>query len=222
MSEELQNRRPLATRNKRWAQKFAQLLTRTNITPNQISVLSVGFAAAGFYTAYMVYSSAETGCKMTYLLLTAAMIQLRLLCNMMDGLVAVEGGKKSATGDLFNDVPDRAADVLLIMGIATVEGLSSNLVHWGSLAVVAAVLTAYMRTLGSSLGLPADFGGPMAKQHRMFTLTLACVLASVELKVYGSHHVLRYAMIIVAVGGLLTFIRRMVRAYKLLQARGMK
>jgi phosphatidylglycerophosphate synthase len=222
MAEELQNRRPLATRNKRWAQKLAQLLTRTNITPNQISVLSVGFAVVGFYTAYMVHSSPETGCKITYLLLTAAMIQLRLLCNMLDGLVAVEGGKKSATGDLFNDVPDRAADVLLIMGLATVEVLSSTLIHWGWLATLAAVLTAYMRTLSSSLGLPADFGGPMAKQHRMFTLTLACVLACIELKVYGTHMILRYAMIVVAVGGLLTFLRRMVRAYKLLQARGMK
>ena len=222
MAEEIQNRRPLATRNKRWAQKLAQLLTRSNITPNQISVLSVGFAVAGFYTAFLVHTSPEVSCKITYLLLTAAMIQLRLLCNMMDGLVAVEGGKKSSTGDLFNDVPDRLADIFLIIGIAAVEGFSSSLIHWGWLAVVAAVLTAYMRTLGASLGLPADFGGPMAKQHRMFTLTLACLLASVELQVYGTHMVIRYAMIIVAVGGLLTFTRRMVRAYKLLQARGMK
>ena len=42
----------------------------------------------------------------------------------------------------------------------------------GWAAAVLAVLTAYVRVLGGSLGLTQHFIGPMAKQHRMFTLTL--------------------------------------------------
>ena len=42
-------------------------------------------------------------------------MQLRLLCNMMDGLVAVEGGLKSKAGDLFNEAPDRIEDVILLV-----------------------------------------------------------------------------------------------------------
>ena len=46
----------------------------------------------------------------------AAMIQLRLVCNLIDGMVAVEGGLGTKTGDVFNDLPDRLADVLLLAG----------------------------------------------------------------------------------------------------------
>ena len=42
------------------------------------------------------------------LLLAAAGIQLRLLCNLLDGMLAVEEGFKSKTGDIYNDLPDRA------------------------------------------------------------------------------------------------------------------
>ena len=43
-----------------------------------------------------------------------------------------------------------------------------------------AVFTAYVRLLGGSLGMTQHFIGPMAKQHRMFTLTLVTLLAAVE------------------------------------------
>ena len=43
-----------------------------------------------------------------------------------------------------------------------------------------AVFTAYVRVLGGSLGLTQHFAGPMAKQHRMFTLTLTTLLAAIE------------------------------------------
>jgi phosphatidylglycerophosphate synthase len=90
----LQARRPLKSRQKRWAQALAVRLARTGITPNQISVAS--FVAAP-------RAGAAVG------------IQLRLLCNLLDGLVAVEGGKKTPAGELYNnDVPDRAADVALL------------------------------------------------------------------------------------------------------------
>ena len=50
----------------------------------------------------------------------------------------------------------------------------------GWAAAVAAVFTAYVRLLGGSLGVTQHFIGPMAKQHRMFTLTLAALLSAVE------------------------------------------
>jgi phosphatidylglycerophosphate synthase len=43
---------------------------------------------------------------------TAACIQLRLLCNLLDCMVAIEGGKSAPTGALFNEMPDRFADPL--------------------------------------------------------------------------------------------------------------
>lgn len=60
-------------------------------------------------------------------ILAAVFIQCRLLCNLFDGMVAVEGGKSTPSGELFNDIPDRVADPLI--GEPTrIEGKSSQFV----------------------------------------------------------------------------------------------
>jgi hypothetical protein len=48
----------------------------------------------------------------------------------------------------------------------------------GCAAAMAALFTAYIRVLGGSLGLTQRFTGPMAKQHRMFVLTIAALCAA--------------------------------------------
>ncbi len=47
MSSSDANRRPIAARSSKWAQATASFLARSRVTPNQISVASVFFAAAG-------------------------------------------------------------------------------------------------------------------------------------------------------------------------------
>ncbi len=42
------------------------------------------------------------------------------------------------------------------------------------------MLTAYIRVLGGALGTPQYFTGPMAKQHRMFVITLGALLAAFQ------------------------------------------
>ena len=91
-------------------------------------------------------------------------------------MVAVEGGKKSALGPLYNEFPDRIADSLLIVALGYAIGWPSL----GWFGALAAALTAYIRVFGGSLGLPQDFRGPMAKQQRMAALTLACVVGAAE------------------------------------------
>ncbi len=78
-------------------------------------------------------------------------------------MVAIEGGKKSKVGVLYNEVPDRVADSLFIVALGYAIGTP-----WlGWLAALAAAVTAYIRVLGGTFGLAQDFRGPMAKQHRM-------------------------------------------------------
>ena len=111
------------------------------------------------------------------LLACAAGIQLRLLCNLLDGMVAIEGGRKSKVGALYNEVPDRVADSLFIVALGYAIG-----VPWlGWLGALGAAVTAYVRVLGGTFGLAQDFRGPMAKPHRMATMTVACLLGIVEL-----------------------------------------
>jgi phosphatidylglycerophosphate synthase len=119
-------------------------------------------------------------------------------------MVAIEGGKRSTVGALYNEFPDRVADSILIVALGYAIGIA-----WlGWLGALAAALTAYVRVFGGSVGLPQDFRGPMAKQHRMAVYTLACVLAAAELASRGSLFTLHVAAWIIAVGSIATCITR--------------
>ena len=102
----------------------------------------------------------------------ALCIQGRLLCNLFDGMVAVEHNKATVLGPVYNEFPDRIADSILLVA----AGYASGVTELGWLAALAAALTAYVRVFGASCGLGHDFRGPMAKQHRMAVLTIACLV----------------------------------------------
>lgn len=161
------SRRPIAVRGSRWARATAAAFARSAITPNQLSCLSVAFALAGA-AALLAWSGAvgQIAC--------AVAIVLRLLCNMFDGMVAVEGGKGTPAGALYNELPDRLADSLFLVAL----GYTAMLPWLGWLAALLAALTAYVRALGGSLGQPQDFRGPMAKPHRMWLMTAALLAAA--------------------------------------------
>ena len=186
------NRRPIAARASGWARSISAALARSSVTPNQISMLSIVFAALG---ALMLWLATPLA-----LVVAAACIQLRLVCNLLDGMVAMEGGKKTPTGALYNEFPDRVADSLLIVAL----GYACGATWLGWLGALAAALTAYVRLAGGSLGLPQDFRGPMAKQHRMAVLTVACLLGAAELAFAQTYWALRIAAWIIALGALLT------------------
>src|SRR5690606_41899493 len=102
------DRRPLASRNTGWARAIAAALARSSITPNQISVASVLFAAAGAAALLLLPAPAAP-------LLAALGIQLRPLCNLFDAIGAIEGGQQTATGAHYNETPDRRAAARLIV-----------------------------------------------------------------------------------------------------------
>ncbi len=190
-------RRPLASRDTGWAAAAVRLLLRTRVTPDQISLAGIAFAALG---AWAFVWSTRFG-----LLVAALCVQARLLCNLFDGMVAVEGGRAGADGPLFNEVPDRVEDTLFLVACGYAAG-----VPWlGFLAALAAMFTAYVRVLGASFRFPPDYRGPMAKQQRMAALTLGCVAAFVESLFAASHYSLVAALSVVAVGALVTAARRL-------------
>lgn len=207
-----EGRRPLKVRDTRFATGFARWLSRRAVTPNQISILSVGFA---LLAALCFVASARVAQEFRpyFLLAAAAGIQLRLLCNLFDGMVAVEGGKKTASGELFNDIPDRIADPLILVASGYAVGTLYHGIELAWAAGVLAVMTAYVRVLGASLGLNPDFSGPMAKQHRMAVLTLACVISLVEPWFGWRGEILAATLMLIVIGSVLTVILRVRHAY---------
>src|SRR6185295_2950030 len=92
-------RRPLTSRDTAWARAAATFLVKTGASPNGISTVGGVFGIlAGAAFAATRWTS---GAWWPYVV-AAAFIQLRLLCNLLDGMVAIEGGKRSAVGELFN------------------------------------------------------------------------------------------------------------------------
>ena len=194
-------RRPLASRSSGWAQYLAARLSASWVTPNQISILSMGAALLWWSPGWPAFIAC------------AVCVQLRLLCNLLDGMVAIEGGKSTPTGALFNEIPDRLADPLFLVPL----GYAAGYPWLGWLTALLAVLTAYIRVLGGALGQPQNFGGLLPKQRRMAVLTLALLIQAIEDALWGSRVSLLAAAIIIAAGSLVTCISRTIAIAKRLE-----
>jgi phosphatidylglycerophosphate synthase len=211
-------RRVLATRNAGWARALARWLGRAGIRPNSVSIAGVVFAL-GACGAFWLVPDVTAGVRTVMLLLATTAIQLRLLCNLLDGMLAVEEGFKSKSGDIYNDLPDRVADVLILVG----AGSALRHLPYGStlgwVAALMAIFTAYVRLLGGSLGMTQHFTGPMAKQHRMFTLTIATLLSAVETMLGMPLRAMRVGLGLIVAGSIVTVCRRTQRIISEAEAR---
>ena len=207
MAGNMENRRPLKTRSAGWAGALARGLGAAGLSPNAISTIGILFAALG------AWAFIEASGNRWMWLIGGLCIQMRLLANMLDGLVAVEGGRKSATGALFNEVPDRIEDALLLVA----AGYAGGSPELGYGAALLAFGTAYIRATGGALGFAQDFVGPMAKQHRMFALTLGAIAQFVW---SDQPLAMLVTLAIIAAGTALTCAIRTRRIARLLKERG--
>jgi phosphatidylglycerophosphate synthase len=166
-------------------------LLKLGVKPNQVSVMSVVFAAGAASCLIWCVPSAWAW------LGAALCVQMRLVCNLMDGMLAVEGGLKSPSGDLYNEFPDRLADTFILAG----------------LAACGALITACVRMHGASLTGAHDFRGPMAKPHRMALVTCACVLmatcAGLGWVWSAGFNVVEWALVLMVTGIVVTLWRRL-------------
>jgi len=135
------DRRPIATRNRKWAQATTAWLASRNVSPNAISIAGmcaciIGGIALGL-TSIVDYR--------ILWLLGALGAQLRLTANMLDGMVAIASSRTSKTGELYNEVPDRISDAAVFIGAGFAWGGNVTL---GYIATILAIFTAYVRAAG--------------------------------------------------------------------------
>lgn len=209
MTKESESRRPIASRDSGWAKATASYLAHRNISPNFISVLSIVFAAISLLAFFLAVRSQSN--YFLYMILAIAGIQGRLIMNLLDGMVAVEHNKKSVVGGLFNEVPDRISDTLTLFGVGWMIRSMPYGMDLAYLAIALSIATAYIRTLGASLGVGHHFLGPMAKQHRMACITLTCIVSIWYAPAFY------YLLVIMNIGLVVTCYRRLARIYHLLQ-----
>lgn len=219
-SYEPTDRRPIASRERRVWQKMAAFLAARHVSPNAISVAGlISGIAAGLLLAVTRFAENDWLQRALWLA-AAAGIQLRLLANMLDGMVALAARKASRLGELYNELPDRGSDVAVIIGAGYAVG---GLPAFGYIAACIAILTAYVRAFGKAAGVSNLFVGPMAKPQRMFVLTIVALLMAALpgnwRPSWGDQHTsfATVGLVLIIVGGLLTILRRLALIIRHLQ-----
>src|SRR6266404_5800331 len=100
-SSEAIDRRPIATRNRKWAQAATLWLASRNVSPNAISIAGMCACIA----AGLALGLTSVEYNRVFWLVAALGAQLRLTANMLDGIVAVVSSRASKIGELYNEVP---------------------------------------------------------------------------------------------------------------------
>ena len=214
MSYDPIDRRPIKSRNTGWAQRATQFLVNLGASPNNISIVGMLAAVAAGVSLY--FTDVATGTSQRALWLSAGLLcQVRLLCNLFDGMVAVKRGIASPKGDLYNEIPDRVSDAAVFIGLGYSAGGDLAM---GYIAALVSVFVAYVRAAAKSIGAPNDYCGPMAKPQRMAIVTIVAMYmafspASWRLP-WGESNIV---LVVVVVGGIVTAVRRLMRAAKHLE-----
>lgn len=214
MEHDASNRRPIPARKSKHAVAFARWLAANGITPNQISIF--GLAAGAGSGLALSLTQILPGSVRPLLIAAAAMVVLRGLSNMFDGMVAVEHGRGTPTGLLYNEIPDRISDISLMVGAGYAVG-SHPAAGWAAACI--ALLVTYIRSVATLAGAPADFGGPMAKQQRMFSIAAVAFYLGVTPASWhpgvgpdGLWGLLAVVLWIIVAGGIATAVIRVRRA----------
>jgi phosphatidylglycerophosphate synthase len=205
------DRRPIATRNRKWAQAATVWLASRNVSPNAISIAGMcACIVAG------IALGVTSICDYRILWIIAALgAQLRLTANMLDGMVALASGRASRTGELYNEVPDRVSDAAVFIGAGFAWGGNITL---GYIATILSIFTAYVRAAGKIAGAPNEFCGPMAKQHRMLVITLICLYSTITPRSWqmitpddSQFGLMTLGLAVIVAGCVITVIRRVNR-----------
>lgn len=203
------DRRPLRSRDARLVQRLAAGLHGLGATPNAVSATSMVFALIAA-SAFCLSGLVDPLSRALLLGLAAGGMGLRLLCNVLDGLLAVEHGRGSPTGPIWNERPDRISDTLIIVGAGYGAALMGA--AWaaplGWLAAVLALLTAYVRELGRGLGQPADYSGLGPKPIRMAILAVGAGLGVLEPLWAGRGEALGGAVVLTGLASAVTVFTR--------------
>jgi phosphatidylglycerophosphate synthase len=211
------DRRPIATRNRKWAQSATTWLASRNVSPNAISIAGMCACIA----AGLALSLTSVEYNRVFWLVAALGAQLRLTANMLDGMVTLRSARASKLGELYNEVPDRVSDAAVFIGAGYAWGGNVAL---GYIATILAIFTAYVRAAGKIAGAPNEFCGPMAKQHRMLVITVACLYSVVVPRSWQIFHldeleigVMAVALSVIIAGCLITVVRRLLRIARALR-----
>lgn len=181
------------------AEPLAIAAERLGTSPNQLSLLSLFFAAA----AAMLYYLSATDANLLYA--SALMVLLNALFDLADGALARRTGRADPKGDFLDHIIDRYADIFFIAGIAF-AGYTSWPV--GFLASVGVLLTSYIGTQAQALSLGRYYGGIMGRADRLMIIIIATVANAIYPQTVAGQPILGWLMVAIMLSSHITAIQR--------------
>ena len=133
-------------------------LERAGVRPD---VLTLGAIPVGAIAGTAILVSPTAPLVLVLVPLAAA---ARLILNLLDGALARRTGMIHAKGELFNEVGDRLADVLMLAPVAFVPGAYQATVLLG---VTMAVLASFTSVATKAAGGTRSYRGILSKPGRM-------------------------------------------------------
>ena len=171
----------------------------------QVAFASVAFAGVSAWTLDKA-GRLIAGKPIGLLIAAAAGIQLRLLCSSLAGLLRTGTGPTRSMDDLYDEIADRIADVLVLVG----AGYASRMMPWGlelgTAAAILAILTEHVRLLGG--GSRRATIGPMTTRFRMVVMTLGCVAGAIEYIIHFTLYSVGITLLLIVIGSIITLVRR--------------
>jgi phosphatidylglycerophosphate synthase len=206
------SRRPIAGIFRRTAHALVPLAVRAGIHPD---VFSYGSIASAAIAAWFFANSDH---HPRYLMVAVAFAMLRLWLNMFDGMVALAAGKASKKGEIINDLPDRASDVLIFIGVAHSGWCRPLPAYW---VAIAALLVAYVGLSGQAVGVQREFSGIMAKPWRIVAQSIGALITmflvlSDRSYTFHDYLVLDWTHFVILAGCVQTVVVRLMRIFRAL------
>jgi CDP-diacylglycerol--glycerol-3-phosphate 3-phosphatidyltransferase/archaetidylinositol phosphate synthase len=196
--------RPAATRI---LDPVAIAIARRKISPNSLSIASLGFA---ILAGICFYFSVE---RPLFALAALIFVGLNSSLDALDGAVARYMRTDSRKGDFLDHVIDRYSDVFIICGM-----FFGGHVQWqiGTITIVLVLLVSYLGTQAQALGIGRFYGGIMGRADRLVLILLASIAYVIYSQPVMGYTMIGWGIIIIAIGSHITTIQRMGSIWKLL------
>jgi phosphatidylglycerophosphate synthase len=146
-----------------WLQPIVSLSLRWRLSPD---VFTYGALALSFIAGLAFWLA---GSNPNALWIVPPCVLLRLIFNLLDGLVARAQGVADTMGEVKNEFGDRLADAAIFLGLACGGYADPRL---ASLALALILIGSYLAILSKALGGPRLYVGVFGKGDRMITMAL--------------------------------------------------
>ena len=149
---------------------FVQLLYKSGITANQVTLLAMLISTCLGYFLYQHYLAHPIS---GLLLLFPLWMLIRMAFNAIDGMLAREFKQQSNLGAFYNELCDIISDTPLYLCFIAFGFINAKLLL---LVVFLALLSEYAGVMAPLIGQERRYDGPMGKSDRAFWLSLIAVI----------------------------------------------